>query len=266
MDIETIPEGKVDQDRANFLLHIEQVRTKFSELDALSGRITSFTVSLQSATSVVEFKRLHADFREEIQRASQIIKTVRSQIDALEVSNVDFQARFTEGRESEISFRRITWAGFSNRLRKCLVGFNKAQSDFETTYARRTGDAGLNKDLSPSPDASPVAGMAKVFADANSEEETIRRDDMKRLERSLMEIREAFLQIAALVESQGEMLDCIEFSTVNAKSYAHKANVQLIQARKKQRRKTFWKFMCILFLVLVAAGIAIGVWRAVAAK
>ena len=261
IDVHTAPESNIDPDRANFLRQIEQLRTKFGELDALSGRIGSFASGLESATSVVEFRRCHSDFRDEIQRASQIIKTIKSQIDALEVSNTDFQARFSEGRESEMSFRRVTWAGFSNRLRRSLVRFNKAQCNFEAIYSRRTSDAGLNTDLSPSPDASPVAGMAKVFAQANAEEETIKREDMKRLERSLMEIREAFLQIAALVESQGEMLDCIEFSTVNAKSYAHKANVQLIQARKKQRRSLFWKALCIFLLVLIVVGIGIGIWR-----
>ena len=74
---------------------------------------------------------------------------------------------------------------------------------------------------------------------------------MLRLEKSLHEIREAFLQIAALVESQGEMLDCIEFSIVNAKNYSHQANVQLVKARKKQRQKMWLIVGCVIFLVIL---------------
>lgn len=255
-----------DVDRINFLQHIEHVRGKFAEMDTLSAHIDSLTAQLHSATSIKEFKHLHGSFSEDIQRASHLIKNIKSQIDALEISNNDFQARFTEGRESESNFRRVTWAGFANRLRSSLVGFNKAQSEFERVYSQRTATAGYNPDLTPSPDTSPAAGVGKVFVEARAEEEAIRREDMKRLERSLHEIREAFLQIAALVESQGEMLDCIEYSTVNAKNYAHQANVQLISARKKQRRSLFFKAMCVLILVLLLVGLGIGIWRIVSGK
>jgi len=73
---------------------------------------------------------------------------------------------------------------------------------------------------------------------------------MKRVEKSLREIREAFLQIAALVDAQGEMLDCIEFSVVNAKNYSHQANLQLIKARKKQRQRSMLWCCCGIFLAL----------------
>jgi syntaxin 1B/2/3 len=248
-------------DRSNFLQHIEHVRAKFSEIDGVSTEIDSLTIHLQSVTSAKEFKTLHASFSAEIQKASQIIKTIKSQIDALEVSNNDFQARFTESRESESHFRKVTWAGFSNRLRSTLVTFNKSQTGFENVYNQRTGAAGMNADLTPSPDASPVAAIGKVFEEARSEEDAIRREDMRRLERSMQEIRDAFVQIAALVESQGEMLDCIEYSTVNAKNYAHQANVQLISARKKQRKSLFFKAMCVLILILLFAGLGVGIYK-----
>lgn len=238
-------------DRVNFLKQLDVVRIKFNELDQLSSGIHDLTSRVEGATLASEFRAVHSEFSDRIQRSNQIIKQVKSQIDALEVSNRDFDVRSKDGGESETNMRRASWAAFSNRLRSCLISFNSAQAQFDEVYRRRTGAHGLNLDLSPSPDASPVAGMGQVFADASAEASTIRREDMLRLEKSLHEIREAFLQIAALVESQGEMLDCIEFSIVNAKNYSHQANVQLVKARKKQRQKMWLIVGCVIFLVIL---------------
>lgn len=252
-----------DPDLTNFLNHVELIRAKFVEIETISDRIDSLTASIESSTTSKEFSRAHASFRDEIHKASVIIRTIKSQVDALEVSNKDFQARFEEGRQSEINYRKASWAAFNNRLRSSIVTFNKAQGGFESVYNKRTETSGLNQDLTPSPDASPVGIAGKALASAFHEEDAIKRDDMKRLEKSLVEIREAFLQIATLVESQGELLDCIEFNTVNAKNYSHEAQKQLISARKKQRKALFLKAMCILLLLCALGGIILGIVKAV---
>lgn len=98
--------------------------------------------------------------------------------------------------------------------------------------------------------------MGKAFASVAVEEQRLKENDMKRVEKSLREIREAFLQIAALVDSQGEMIDCIEFSVVNAKNYSHQANLQLIKARRKQRQRSMlWCFCGIILTLAVVFGI-----------
>jgi syntaxin 1B/2/3 len=252
-----------DPDLANFLNHVELIRNKFSEIDAISERIGTLSASIESSTTAKEFSRAHASFRDEIHKASAIIRTIKSQVDALEVSNKDFEGRFTEGRESEINYRKASWAAFNNRLRSSIVMFNKAQGGFESVYIKRTEASGLNRDLTSSPDSSPMGLAEKALATAFNEEDAIKRDDMKRLEKSLVEIREAFLQIATLVESQGELLDCIEFNTVNAKNYSHEAQKQLISARKKQRKALFLKAMCVLLLLCALGGLIFGIIKAV---
>ncbi len=243
---------------------------KFNELNSLTNRMNALSDGLLVCTTASEFKRIYESFSAEIQSASQLIKVIKSQIDALEVSNRDFESKYQgSSRETELSFRKLAWTGFSNRLRSSLVNFNRAQTKFETVYGSRTGANGLNADLTQSTTvaldhAGAEAQIHRAFAEAKSEEETIKKEDMRRLEKSLHEIREAFLQIAALVESQGEMLDCIEFSVVNAKNYSHQANVQLIQARKKQRRTTWVKLACFLCLIIILAGLGVAIWKLIA--
>jgi len=263
-----------DIDRFNFLQQLEQVRTKFNELDQLTNNIHGHSDSLESCTTSRDFRRLHDKFSSDIQQATQLIKTIKSQLDALEISNNDFQQKHAEGgRESDFEFRRVAWNGFANRLRTSLLNFNRAQSRFEKVYDHRTGVNGFNPDLTTrasqeSPeDQLPQTSVQRAFAAAVDEEyQTIKKEDMKRLERSMREIREAFIQIAALVDSQGEMLDCIEFSVVNAKNYAHQANKQLIQARKKQRQRSFLWVCCCIFVTLALVFGILGILHATGAS
>lgn len=240
------------------MIHVDVVRTKLNDLEELISRIDLLTITLESLTTGKELKTVHSEFGNEVLKANQLVKLVKSQIDALEVSNSDFQSRNSDEKAKELDHRRITWAGFTNRLRTVLIALNKAQSAFERMFKKRTEARGLNQDLSPSANGSPTNKyhpIARAFADARADDDAIKKEDMKRLEKALVEIREVFLQIATLVEAQGEMLDCIEFSTVNAKNYAHQANVQLIKARSKQRTRT-WLYLyficsCIILLVVI---------------
>jgi syntaxin 1B/2/3 len=263
-----------DVDRANFLNHLEQVRNKFNELDQLTNNIHGHSDRLESCTTSREFRRSHDAFSTDIQQATQLIKMIKSQLDALETSNNDFQQKHASGgRESDFEFRRVAWNGFANRLRSSLLNFNRAQSEFEKVYTSRTGASGFNPDLTLMQDtnnmndggAVPSSNVQRAFAAAvDEEQESIKKEDMKRLERSMREIREAFIQIAALVDSQGEMLDCIEFSVVNAKHYSHQANLQLIQARKKQRQRScIWIWCGIILLLGLILGILgiVGVFK-----
>ena len=262
-----------DVDRTNFLNQLEQVRNKFNELDQLTNNIHGHSDRLESCTTSREFRRSHDAFSSDIQQATQLIKTIKSQLDALETSNNDFQQKHASGgRESDFEFRRVAWNGFANRLRSSLLNFNRAQSEFEKVYTNRTGASGFNPDLTLMQDtnnmnngAVPSSNVQRAFAAAvDEEQESIKKEDMKRLERSMREIREAFIQIAALVDSQGEMLDCIEFSVVNAKHYSHQANLQLIQARKKQRQRScIWIWCGIILLLGLILGILgiVGVFK-----
>ncbi len=77
------------------------------------------------------------------------------------------------------------------------------------------------------PERSDQSEIPPAFAKVTEQDGRMKANYMKRLGKSLGETREAFIRIAALVEYQGEMVDCMEFSVVNA-------NIQLIKARRKQ--------------------------------
>ena len=81
--------------------------------------------------------------------------------------------------------------------------------------------------------------------------------DVLKLEQSLRELHQMFVDMAFMVEQQGEMLDQIEFQVNSAVEYIGEGNQELgkaIEYRKKLRKK----WCCLAFLLLILIAIVLG--------
>ncbi|XP_075491725.1 syntaxin-121-like [Primulina tabacum] len=78
-----------------------------------------------------------------------------------------------------------------------------------------------------------------------------RHDAVKEIERNLRELHQVFLDMAVLVQSQGEQLDDIESQVNRANSYVRGAAKQLEVARKHQKNTRKWACFGILLLLII---------------
>jgi t-SNARE complex subunit (syntaxin) len=93
-----------------------------------------------------------------------------------------------------------------------------------------------------------------------------RHNDILKLERSIQELYQIFLDMALLVEQQGEMLDQIEFSVGKSQAYTEQAVKELVKANKAAKRAR--KKKCIIFLIFLCciASVIIAVFVALAVQ
>jgi len=87
--------------------------------------------------------------------------------------------------------------------------------------------------------------------------------DILKLEQSIKELHQLFLEVAILVEAQGELIDQIEYNVSKSVAYTKQA-VQELQAAKKSQKKSR-KMMCcmiviglIIVIIIVAVGAGVG--------
>ena len=109
-------------------------------------------------------------------------------------------------------------------------------------------------------------GNTQVFAGAILNEEILarkqlselqdRHDEFIKLEKSIKEVHDMFLEVAALVQQQGEMVDNIHHSVMNAedlvekgKGHLNKARLSQIAARKK--KICFGAILAVIILIVV---------------
>eukprot|EP00884_Botryococcus_braunii_P007879 jgi/Botrbrau1/17092/Bobra.0399s0002.1 len=76
-----------------------------------------------------------------------------------------------------------------------------------------------------------------------------RHEAVKELERSLLDLHQIFLDMAVLVEAQGEMLDNIEAQVAKAKDHVESGVTHLVEAKKLQ--KSTRRLMCCAIIVLL---------------
>lgn len=88
-----------------------------------------------------------------------------------------------------------------------------------------------------------------------------RHQDIVKIEKSILELHQLFLDMAVLVDAQGDMINQIEHYVQSAADHTNKGVDQMKKAVKSQR-KSRKKMCCIMFLLLVliiVVGIVISV-------
>ncbi|KAI3683702.1 hypothetical protein L1987_84215 [Smallanthus sonchifolius] len=90
-----------------------------------------------------------------------------------------------------------------------------------------------------------------------------RNDSVTVIERSLKELHQVFMDMAVLVEHQGEQLDNIESHVNRANSYVTRGTQQLNEARKKQKNTRKWACFGILLLLIIIAIVVLSIrpWK-----
>lgn len=82
-----------------------------------------------------------------------------------------------------------------------------------------------------------------------------RYDAAKEVEKSLLELHQVFLDMAVMVEAQGEKMDDIEHHVMNAAHYVKDGTKDLRTAKEYQRSSRKW--MCIGLILLLVIILAI---------
>jgi len=85
-----------------------------------------------------------------------------------------------------------------------------------------------------------------------------RHEDVKKIEKTILELNSLFQEMAVAVESQGGLINSIEHSVTNAALYTEEATVHLdkaIEYRKSSRRKLYILTCICCVLLLIVGGI-----------
>ena len=84
-----------------------------------------------------------------------------------------------------------------------------------------------------------------------------RHDAVKDIERSLMDLHQVFLDMAALVEAQGHQLNDIESHVARASSFVLRGAVELETAREYQKGSRKWACVAVVASAVLVAVIVL---------
>jgi len=255
----TMESTKMDE----FFLDVEDIRTNIDKIQA----------------NVEEVKRKHSDILSDPQNGekmkqeledlmSNIKKTankVRSKLKVIE-TGIE-QEELVNRASAELRIKKTQQSTLSRKFVEVMTEYNRTQTDYRDRCKSRiqrqleiTGRTTTNEELEDMLEqGNPNVFTEGIIMDTAAAKQTLadieaRHADIIKLETSIKELHDMFMDMAMLVESQGEMIDRIEYHVEHAVDYVQTATQDTKKALKyqsKARRKKIFLIGCLSVVVLI---------------
>ncbi|KAE9590098.1 hypothetical protein Lal_00033763 [Lupinus albus] len=265
------PSSPPTTDRVNldmFFDEVESVKEQLKELEHLHENLRGSHEKSKTVHSAKAVKDLRSKMNDDVSLALNRAKLVMVRLEALDRSNEASRSLPVSGPGSSSDRTRTSVvSGLRKKLKDSMESFNNLRdlisSEYRETVQRRyytvTGENPDDKTI----DLLITTGESETFLQKAIQQQgratiidTIqeiqeRHDSMKEIERNLNELHQVFMDMAVLVQSQGEQLDDIESHVARANSYVRGGVQQLHVARNHQKNTRKWTFIAIIIVLII---------------
>ncbi|XP_076332532.1 syntaxin-like isoform X1 [Tachypleus tridentatus] len=246
-----------------FFKEVEEIRENVEKIEAYVDKVkikhSSILSSPQTDEKVKEeLEGYLADINMLANKVRNNLKVMEQNLKYLEERN-DMSANFR--------MRKTQHSMLSQKFVEVISEYNKIQVDYRERCKARiqrqleiTGKITTSDELEDMIESgNPAIFTQGIIMETQQARQTLedieaRHNDIIKLENSIRELRDMFLDMAMLIENQGEMVNRIEYQVQNTKDYIEtvkkdtkKALVYQSKARKKK--------IIIIILVLVVIGV-----------
>lgn len=271
--------------RENGAVEEEEEEEEPSEMDAFLAEVSSIKemISSISGQSLTKIKKLHEKSKKAT-KSSTVVK-IREQM-RVEMAAVSKQASDAKKRiqylggdpavnpeeqannDASHRMKRSILMALEKKLKAVMQEFSIMRDEFQEDYKevveRRyytiTGEAPDEEvvdQLLETGDSETLFQHAIESQGRGHVMDTVveiqeRHDAVMEVERGLVELHQIFLDMATLVEQQGEVVDLIATQIESAEEYIAEAKEEMIQSKKLHfsiRRKQCCIIMCVLILI-----------------
>nr|XP_043627032.1 syntaxin-125-like [Erigeron canadensis] len=259
-------------DLDQFFLDVENVKEDMASVEKLYKKLQESNEESKTVHNAKTMKQLRAKMDSDVEQVLKRVKVIKGKLVALDKSNVEHRKVPGCGPGSSTDRTRTSVvSGLGKKLKTMMDDFQSLRTrmneEYKETVGRRyftiTGEkandelienlisSGEGEDFMQK--AIQEQGRGQIMDTISEIQE--RHDAVKDIEKNLIELHQIFLDMAALVEAQGQQLNDIESHVAHASSFVHRGTEQLVEARELQ--KSSRKCTCIavalaLVLVIVA--------------
>uniref|UniRef100_A0A2P2MW67 Syntaxin-112 n=1 Tax=Rhizophora mucronata TaxID=61149 RepID=A0A2P2MW67_RHIMU len=240
---------------SKFFQEVNSIKTEMEEITNLLIELQTLNEESKSTYSTKILRGMRDRMESNVVSVLRKAKIVKARIESLDRSNVAnrrISELYKEG--SPVDRTRVSVTnGLRAKLREIMNEFpflrEKILSDYKDDLKRRyytaTGEEPseevIDKMVSGSEGVQMFHGKTDVAWKSKE-----KHDAVMDIQRSLKRLHQVFLDMAVLVETQGEKIDDIEENVVNAGSFISGGTNSLYYANQMKKRKT-WVYRILAF-------------------
>ncbi|XP_035792021.1 syntaxin-1A-like isoform X5 [Anopheles albimanus] len=266
-DVAVPVEGSFMED---FFKEVEEIRMMIDKIQANVEEVKKKHSAILSAPqsdekTKQELEDLMADIKKTANRVRGKLKGIEQNIE---------QEEQTSKSNADLRIRKTQHSALSRKFVEVMTEYNRTQTDYRERCKGRiqrqleiTGRATTNEELEEMLEQGNSAVFTQgIIMETQQAKQTLadieaRHADIIKLENSIRELHDMFMDMAMLVESQGEMIDRIEYHVEHAMDYVQTATQDTKKALKyqsKARRKKIIILVCLSILLIVVASTVAG--------
>ncbi|CAF1015187.1 unnamed protein product [Adineta ricciae] len=226
---------------SDFFAHVDSLRTNIDKISELVDEVKRLHSTILAAPQADD--RTKEELEEKMGDIKKLANDVRQRLKVLE----DEQERATNRSPAQSRIESLQLYGMKRQFRDAMEVYSQVQLAYRHKCTERiqrqleiTGrsvtEGEVEEMLESGNPAVFTQGIMVETAQAKQSLADIeaRHGDIIKLEKSIKELHDMFIDMAALVQTQGEMIDRIEFNVVQSENYVKAASTDTKKAVKFQ--------------------------------
>ncbi|WOL05177.1 syntaxin-132 [Canna indica] len=254
---------------------------KVAEIEKQIERISTYFNKLQTtneesklATKASEMKAIKQKMEKDVEEVKKIAYKIKTLLEELDKDNINNRQKSGCEKGTAVDRSRVGMTvALKKKLKERMLQFQTLRQDIHDEYRevveRRVFTGNVYMSITGKRLISNNNTVDQLIETGHSEQifeqaihncgrglvvDTLaeiqeRHDTVLELEKKLIDLQQMFLDMAVLVDAQGDMLNDIEAQVTKSVDHIEKATVALQEAKKKQKNTR--KYMCIAIIILI---------------
>ncbi|XP_074282204.1 syntaxin-132-like [Silene latifolia] len=262
----------------SFSKKVQEIDKQYEKINNLLRKLQDAHEESKAVTKAAAMKSIKQRMEKDVDEVQKIARLIKSKIEDLDKDNLSSLQKPGCGKGTAIERARTTQTvQLKKKLRDKMAEFQTLRENVHDEYRevveRRVYTVtGQRADEETIDRLIETGNSEQIFQKAIQEQgrgqvmDTLaeiqeRHDAVRDVERKLLELQQIFLDMAVLVDAQGDVLDNIESQVKNAVDHVNSGNTALQRAKSLQKNSRKWMCIAIIILLIIVAVIVVGVLK-----
>ncbi|KAK7271091.1 hypothetical protein RJT34_26708 [Clitoria ternatea] len=262
----------------SFFIKVQELDKQYAKLDKLLQKLQESHEETKSVTKAPSMKAIRQKMEKDVDEVQKTAHYLKSRIEELDKENLANRQKPGCGKGSGVDrSRTATTLSLKKKLKDKVAEFQTLREAIHQEYRdvveRRVFTVtGTRADEETIDRLIETGDSEQIFQKAIQEQgrgqvmDTLaeiqeRHEAVRDVERKLLDLQQIFMDIAVLVDAQGDMLNNIESQVSSAVDHVQQGNNALLKAKQLQKSNRKWMCIAIIILLIVITLTVVAVIR-----